>query len=294
MERIINKEHTGIILRQFLKSEMKISSTLLKKLKKDYYAITVNGEHKNVDYILKTGDRVKIDISRLEKINENIKPSEIDIDIIYEDENITVVNKKAGMPTHPSLNHYEDTLANALAYKYKDKPYVFRVLNRLDKDTSGVVVTANNTYTASLLSDQMQNGKVQKTYIAIVKGKLEGSGIINAPINRLNDTIIKRGVSNDGSPAITEYVSLIACDEISVILAKPKTGRTHQLRVHFSHIGHAILGDSLYGEKSDLIARQALHAKSMEIEDIGRFFAPIPQDMEKVIRRYFGNVEFIS
>ena len=198
------------------------------------------------------------------------------------------------MPTHQSLRHYTDTLANALAFRYKDRPYVFRAINRLDMDTSGVVVTANNRFYADFLCEKLQSGAFHKQYIAIVEGKLDGEGEINAPIIRLEKSIIKRGVSDDGDEAITKYKVLFSCDEISVVLVTPITGRTHQIRVHMAHIGHPIKGDFLYGKECEEIKRQALHAYRLEIDGVGTFEAKLPDDMQNLIRSYFGDDKSIS
>ena len=138
-------------------------------------------------------------------INEFLEPVDLPIDVIYEDENITVVNKPSNMPTHQSLNNHGNTLANALKFRYKEKAYVFRAANRLDKDTSGIVITANNKYYSSIISKMIKNGEASKEYIAVVRGKLVGEGTINAPIDRLGESIIKRIVRDDGEEAITQY-----------------------------------------------------------------------------------------
>ena len=192
------------------------------------------------------------------------------------------------MPTHESLNNHGNTLANALKYRYNEKAYVFRATNRLDKDTSGVVITANNRYYASLLSKKIQNGEVDKEYIALVCGELSGEGVINAPIDRVGESIIKRAVIMTGEEAISKYKVLSSSKELSLVLLTPVTGRTHQLRVHMAHLGHPILGDELYGEKSDLIKRQALHCLKMSINDVGNFYAPVPFDMKDLIKKYFN------
>lgn len=292
MEYVISKEQDGLLLRNFIRNTAKISGGFLKKLKKDENGITVNGVHQNVTYVLREGDRVNLltDDTK-DDIDGKLIPVDIPLDIIYEDENITVVNKPSNMPTHPSHNHYTDTLANALAFRYRQKPYVFRAANRLDRDTSGVVLTANNRNYGAILSQMIKDKKVQKEYIAIVSGRLEGEGDIEAPIARVGKSIIEREVREDGEYALTHYRSLFACDKISVILAFPKTGRTHQLRVHFAYIGHPIIGDEIYGEKSDEISRQALHALKMTLDGIGTFTAPLPSDMRSLAERYFTNVE---
>jgi 23S rRNA pseudouridine1911/1915/1917 synthase len=264
-------------------------------LKKYENSILVNGEHSIVTKRLSKGDVVTLDFTdKEEDVNEYLEKTDIPLDIIYEDENFTVVNKSSNMPTHQSLRHYTDTLANALAFRYKDRPYVFRAINRLDMDTSGVVVTANNRFYADFLCEKLQNGGFHKQYIAIVEGKLEGEGTIDAPIIRLEESIIKRGVSSEGDESITNYKVLMSSDSVSVVLVTPVTGRTHQIRVHMAHIGHPIVGDFLYGKESDEMKRQALHAYRLDIDGIGSFEAKLPEDMQNLIRRYFGDDKGIS
>lgn len=288
MKFIITKKEAGIEIKSFLKN-INMSASLIKKLKKIPNGILVNGKHQNVTYKLQEDDVLEINYDDTEEeTNEYLEPVNIPIEIIYEDENITAVNKGPHMPTHESINNRGNTLANALAYRYKDKPYVFRATNRLDKDTSGVVLTANNKYYAGLLSTKITKGEILKEYIAIVSGRLEGKGTIEAPIKRMGESIIKRIVSDYGEYALTEYEELASCDEISVLLVKPKTGRTHQIRVHMAHIGHPIIGDEMYFEASEYISRQALHCYKMNVLDIGEFIAPLPNDMDKLIRRYFN------
>lgn len=293
MKYVIDKSNSNICIRDYLR-KLSFSNALIKRLKRLPNGILVNLNHQTVRYILKENDILKLCTDDFESdTNEYLEPVDLHFDIIYEDENYTVVNKPGNMPTHQSLNNHNNTLANALMHRYKGKNYVFRAINRLDKDTSGVVVTANNRYYASLLSNKIKEGKVVKEYVAIVSGRLEGSGVINASIDRVGKSIIKRHVCENGDEAITEYKAVYSSDEVSVVLVYPKTGRTHQIRVHMAHIGHPIIGDSLYFEKSDLIDRQALHCLSMNIEGIGVFQAPLPNDMENLLRRYFGDEKLV-
>lgn len=293
MKYIIKKTHEGLDIKAFLRLQG-VSHSLLKDLKKREDGILVNGIHQNVLYKLKENDILELNIYDTEKEeNEFLEPVDLPIEIIFEDENITVVNKPYGMPTHESLNNRGNTLANALAFRYRDKPYVFRSTNRLDKDTSGVVITANNKMYSGILSDKIKKGKIQKSYIAVVEGMLNGSGTIEAPIDRIEKSIIKRVVREDGEYALTEYEVLISSEHYSVVLVTPKTGRTHQIRVHMAHIGHPLAGDTLYGGSDTEIERQALHCLKMNVEGIGEFYAPLPDDINDLIRRYFGNEEFI-
>lgn len=292
MRYIINEKQDKIALKELLKNELGLSTRLIISLKQRENGILVNGRHENVLKILNAGDVVELDFAdKEEDTSEYLEKTNIPIKIIYEDENFTIVNKDANMPTHQSLKHYTDTLANALAYRYRERPYVFRAINRLDKDTSGVVVTANNRFFADVLSRKLKSGGFHKKYIAIVSGRLDTEGKIDAPIKREKESIITRIVSPDGDVATTEYKPLLVCDDISVLLVTPITGRTHQIRVHMASIGHPIIGDDLYGTSSEYIDRQALHAYTLKIDGIGEFKAPIPDDMMELIRRYFENDE---
>ena len=291
MKYVIASNCAGKTIKEFLR-EKGVSGNLLKRLKKIEKGILVNSAHQNVLYRLQENDILELMIEDFDSdTNEYLEPVDLPIDIIYEDENITVVNKPYGMPTHQSINNHNNTLANALCFRYRDKPYVFRASNRLDKDTSGVVITANNRYYASLISKMIKGGQVKKEYIAVVKGRLEGAGTINLPIDRVGESIIKRMVREDGEPALTEYCALMSCDEISVVSVMPMTGRTHQIRVHMESIGHPIMGDALYFEKSCYIDRQALHCLRMDLGELGSYFAPLPNDILMLIRRFFGNEE---
>ena len=293
MKYLIDTESQNITIKDFLRKNH-ISSNLIKRLKKLQNGILVNGSHQNVTYKLQNNDCLEINIDDYsEDTNVYLEPKEIPLDVIYEDENLTVVNKPSGMPTHESLNNRGNSLANALLFRYQNKPYVFRATNRLDKDTSGVVITANNRFYASYLSNMIKEGKVEKEYIAVVYGEIASDGEINAPIGRIGESIIKRIVRDDGEEAYTKYKVLKSSPDASVLLVTPITGRTHQIRVHMAHIGHPIIGDSLYGGESALISRQALHCLRMKLENDREFYAPLRNDISTLIRSYFKNEEFI-
>ena len=289
MKYIIDKNSNNLSIKSYLISRLNLSSRLIRHLKKYYDGILLNGVHSDVNGILKENDVLELDFSdRDDDVNEHLVKTFIPLDIIYEDENFTVVNKPPMMPTHQSLNHYEDTLANALAYRYSDRPYVFRAVNRLDKNTSGIVLTANNKLYAEILASKLKENKFKKEYIAIVEGKITANGEIEAPIARQGDSIITREVRDDGEYALTKYEVIFSCDKVSVLRVYPVTGRTHQIRVHMSHIGHSLIGDTMYGYASTLISRHALHAYKLDIDEVGTFVAPIPEDMLKIIRSYFN------
>ena len=292
---MIGKPYEGKKLKGFLTKELDLSSRLITALKKFEGGILLNGKPVFVNAVLHENDILELDFrDREEDENEFLIKTPMELDIIYENDNFTVVNKSANMPTHQSLNHYTDTLANGLAYRYRERPYVFRAINRLDRNTSGVVVTANNRFFADILANKLKNGEFQKEYIAVVKGRLEGEGVIEAPIRRVPDSIMIREVSPEGEYARTEYKSVLSCNEISILKVRPITGRTHQIRVHMSYLGHPIIGDDLYYTESELIDRQALHAYRLKIKGIGEYTAPIPKDIDNLIRRYFKEYEIIE
>lgn len=305
MKLIIDETFDGKSVLAVLKT-LGFSGTAIKRMKRRECGIAVDGQHVTVRYVLSSGDELYLDADdAFEDENPNITPSDIPIDIIYEDCDVICVNKPAYMPTHTSLGHHTDTLANALCaeYKRRGKPFVFRAVNRLDADTSGVVLLAKSMYSAYYLSRSMMSGQIKKRYVAILEGTLKTDEnvpqTINANIRRVADSIIKREVTfdGDGDTAKTNYTCLYKNDRISVVSAEPVTGRTHQLRVHFSHIGHPIVGDDFYGGTLTMINRQALHAYSLSFlspsggEPI-TVTAPISEDMKAIIYNSFPKAEF--
>ena len=202
------------------------------------------------------------------KNSENIVPVDIKLDIKYEDEDIIVINKGSDMPIHPSLNNYENSLANALMHYYKGENFVFRCINRLDKDTTGLTIVAKHFLSAGILNIAMQNRQIKRVYNAIVKddGRLPDVDTINLPIAREDDTLIKRKVSLDGQRAVTHFKVLKKFEKYSLIEIRLETGRTHQIRVHMSHIGAPLVGDYLYNEDDygKSLVRPLLHSKSLE------------------------------
>lgn len=266
---IINIDNAdGMTVKEFLYDRLNFSTSLVKKLKYAERGILVNGEHATVRRILSSGDTLEL---CLDEQSDNIVPTDLPLDIIYEDEHILAVNKPAGMPTHPSHNHYTDTLANAVMHYYAKlgEPFVFRAVNRLDADTSGIVLIAKNKHSAHLLSALMQSGGFRKRYTALLHGILEGDGEIDLPIKRADGSSMLRCVtlpdSKGSKRALTRYKVIAHKSDTTLVSAEPVTGRTHQLRVHFSHIGHPIVGDGLYGnaEDDDMSARLALHCTSL-------------------------------
>ena len=289
----------GLTIKEVLINELGFSKRAITSLKAKPDGILINGEHATVRAKIKENDILTINSDDEVNNEEKLIPSLVLPDIIYEDNDIVAVNKPPFMPTHQSQGHFYDTLANSLAYYYKlqDRPFIFRSVNRLDRNTSGVVLVAKNRLASSKLSNQMKNDGISKSYIAILQGELEhDEGIITTHIRRKQESIILREVcdkTDDSKIAITSYKILAKKNGLSLVLATPITGRTHQLRVHFAHLGAQILGDDLYGNSSNLIDRHALHAYQLcfthpETNEKTELFAPLQCDMQAIIDEYFG------
>lgn len=271
-------------VKEVLKIELSMSDRLLLKLKK-LQKISLNGKIVYVHHPIQKGDIIRCDLE-YEEDNSNIVPTFLPLSILYEDEGYLVIDKPAGIPVHPSCDHYADSLSNRVRYYFdqiglKKK---IRPVNRLDKDTSGLVIFAKNEYIQECLVKQMQTKEFIKKYVAIVNGHLENKkGTISAPIARKENSIIERCVNSNGETAITHYQvfsqgkieellqnkNFNKMNTLDVVECILETGRTHQIRVHMAHIGHPLLGDTLYGSSSPLISRQALHCYQM------RFIHPI-------------------
>ncbi len=273
-------------INSILQNELKISSRLLYKLIK-LNKIELN--HKPCD-TRKTGnleDTITVNFD-YEEDNSNIVPTKMDLNIIFEDDWLLVVNKPAGIAIHPSVLHYSDSLCNGIRF-YFDKIGLkkkIRPANRLDLNTSGLVVFAKCEYIQECLINQMKNNQFKKEYLAVCDGIFnEKSGTINLPIARKENSIIERCISENGQTAITHYEVLKEFDNYSLVKCSLETGRTHQIRVHMSAIGHPLLGDTLYGSISDLINRQALHCYNLQFihpvynNDLN-FFGDLPNDFK--------------
>lgn len=278
-----------INLKELLKSHFQISDRLLAKLK-NAQKIFINGEKVSVRASLKTGDLVEVNLDFLEN-NSNIVPTKMELDILFEDETMLIINKPAGVPVHPSMDHFEDSLSNGIRFYFDEigLKRKIRPVNRLDKDTTGIVIFAKNEYVQECLVKQMKKNTFVKEYIAVCSGSFDcKAGTIDAPIARKEDSIIERCVSEAGDKAVTHYEVLKNVNNYSVVKCILETGRTHQIRVHLAHIGHPLLGDTLYGTSSPLISRQALHAYKVKfIHPISlksiELTAKIPNDIENII-----------
>ena len=287
----IADEHVKV--KTFLKKH-DVSKGLLAKIKFAGGSILVNDTPQNAIYLLDIGDKVTIDIPREDGF-ETLRPISKDLEIIYEDDHFLIVDKPAGVASIPSANH-SNTMANYIKAYYIHSGYEnhqVHIVTRLDKDTSGLMLFAKHGYAHARLDKQLQSRSIEKRYLALVKGSgdLEKEGNIIAPIARDEDSIITRRVAKGGKYAHTSYKILEQYGNIYLVYIHLHTGRTHQIRVHFSHIGFPLLGDDLYGGSlSDGITRQALHCHSLNFynpfngEEVGRA-SPLPDDFQTVINK---------
>lgn len=270
--KFIVKNNNYSSINQILKTELHISSRLLQKII-NLKHVYLNNKIVDTRSSVNLGDIILVDLDFNEE-NENIIPKKIDLDIVFEDDAFLIINKPPKIATHPSILHYDNSLSNGVKYHF-DKINLqrkIRPINRLDFNTSGLVVFAKNQYTQEYLISQMKADIFQKEYLAIVEGHFaKKSGMINLPIARKENSIIERCISSTGQTAITIYEVIKEFSDFSLIKCILKTGRTHQIRLHMSAIGHPIIGDSMYGISSDLIDRQALHSSKIS------FFHPILQ-----------------
>ena len=275
-------------INQILQNELSISSRLLYKLIKSQ-RILLNGNICDTRNHSNVGDTLIVDFN-YDEDNSNIVPTKMDLDIIYEDEWLLIVNKPAGVAIHPSILHYSDSLCNGIRFYFdsiglKKK---IRPVNRLDLNTSGLVIFAKCEYIQECLISQMKDHLFKKEYLAICDGIFENKyGTINLPIARKKDSIIERCISDDGQPSITHYEVLKEFSNYSLVRCILETGRTHQIRVHMSAISHPLIGDSLYGSLSDLIDRQALHCYKLKFlhpitKKFMDFCGEIPLDFKKL------------
>ena len=294
MERIItytiDNASTGLRIEQYLRRRG-YSYQNLARLKKMRESILLNGAWTYMRTAVKDDDILTVHIQEPES-SPNIPPVKLPLDIVYEDEDIIVVNKPAGMPVHPSLNNYENSLANGLMYYYQEqgKPFIFRCTNRLDRDTSGLTVVAKHMVSSSILSSMGMRHEITREYLAIVRGALKPSeGTIDAPIGRTGSSLIERKIDfENGERAVTHYRVVEEQNGHSLVSLILETGRTHQIRVHMKYIGHPLVGDYLYNPDMEYIDRQALHSHRLSFThpvtgEKMEFTAPLPADMRKIL-----------
>lgn len=285
----ISTEYNGHTLLSFLK-DIHYSSQIITHLKRTENGILLNGKWGRVRDVLHTGDELTIRLIE-EDSSENIVSTNLPLSIVYEDEDILVINKSADMPIHPSQGNYDNTLANAVAYYYQQQgeTFTYRCINRLDRDTTGLLIIAKHMYSASLLSEMVANHEIHREYLAIATGEVPKEGIIIAPIGRVDGSTIERHIDDvHGDYACTHYRRLTYNNGYSLVSLKLETGRTHQIRVHMKHIGHPLPGDFLYNPDFSVIGRQALHSHKLSFKHPingtnMEFTAELPNDMKQII-----------
>lgn len=289
MDRIfhyqITENEQGTTVLDFLRKKG-FSRHILSSMKADKEALTRNGQRIGGREQLLAGDYFRVRL--LETVDsDGIVPVSMPLSILYEDEDILVINKPADMPVHPSIGNYTNTLANGVAayLDAKDEHSPFRCINRLDRDTSGALILAKNAFSAAVLSTQMRNRQIRRTYLAVVEGITPPNGTISAPISRVDDSVIERHVDFlRGEPAVTHYERLEVKNEHSLLEIHLETGRTHQIRVHMGYIDHPLPADYLYHPEYDCFKRQPLHSLQLEfrhpVTDKSMcLLAPVSEDM---------------
>ena len=287
---LISDKDAGFTIEQNLRHRG-YSAKNITHLKKTPESVLLNGIWVHMTHHLTSGDELVIRIVE-EQSSERVPPVEHPIHIVYEDEDILVIDKQAGMPIHPSLNNYYNSLANALAWYFEQqkKPFIFRCVNRLDRDTSGLTIIAKHVVSATILSSMNARREIHREYRAIVRGHLTPeSGVITAPLGRKDSSIIERTVDFDhGEKAVTYYQFLEEKNGHSLVSLRLGTGRTHQIRIHMKYIGFPLVGDYLYNPDMEYITRQALHSYRLTFLHpiTGQkmdFTAPLPDDMKKIL-----------
>lgn len=259
-------------LYSYLTKIRQISEKALKRIKKDG-TVLVNGVPSLLKAVVCEGDRILL-IYPPEKKSQYLVSEDVPINIIYEDEDILVLDKQAGICVHPTKNYSCGTLANGILFHWEmnGENSVPHFVNRLDKDTTGLILVAKNTYNAQQLFKQQKEGIIRRSYLALVKGEMQSeNGTIDLPIAREDNPTIKRIITEEGQPSKTHYIVNERLPGYTLLTLQLETGRTHQIRVHLSHLGYPILGDTLYGGDSTLLDRQFLHAFQLA------FYHPVQQ-----------------
>ncbi|MGP4041156.1 RluA family pseudouridine synthase [Gracilibacillus sp. D59] len=285
----VNKQYDGLLLREYLLQVRGISRRILTAIKFEGGKLLVNNSNVTVRHQLSESDVVEV-VFPPEKRSELLVPEPIPIDIVYEDDDVLVLNKAPHMATIPSYHHPSHTLANGIIYHYNQQhiPYTVHVVTRLDRDTSGLLLIAKHRYSHSILFQDQHNATVNRRYQAIVAGQLtEKKGVLAYPIDRAPNSIIERMVSSTGKKAVTHYQVKEELEDTSLVEIRLETGRTHQIRVHFSSIGHPLIGDSLYDGDTTKLQRQALHCHKLAFnhpltKERMEFEIPLADDLEEV------------
>lgn len=286
----VTEAGNGVKIRDYMKDELNLSGRFIRNSAMGQ-RLMVNGKEVRLSYKLSEGEEIQVKVTKEE--NQDIQGENLNIQVVYEDDDLLIVNKPPFMVVHPTKSHPTGTLANGVIYHFRQNEdnSIVRLVSRLDRDTSGLIMIAKNQFSHMSLAKSMEQNLIEKSYIAIVHGHLkEKEGTINRPIGRPTNETIKRAVLEDGQESITHYNVIDEYKEGSLVQLLLETGRTHQIRVHLSHEGHPIYGESLYSEFNDeeLIDRQALHAFRLKLphprsREILEFHCEMPEDMKKLV-----------
>lgn len=287
---IIDSNEAGMTIKQYLRVKHQFSRRLMTRLTREKNYIRVNNKQRRIDYRLQANDCLTVTFP-VEQIGARMIAEQIPLEIVYEDEHFLIIDKQSNIAVMPSFNYPTGTIANGILgyYEKKQLPYTVHVVTRLDRNTSGLMVIAKHHYSHSLFAKMIQEQTLVRKYTAIVEGQMQTTqGTITAKIGRAQDSIIKRTVTPTGKPAITHYHVQTVTNNYSVVHIRLETGRTHQIRVHFSYIGHPLVGDDLYGKACEGIARQALHCHELQfVHPITKksmiFQAKLPADMQALL-----------
>lgn len=307
MKRIIHydvpEESAEMLVKDILHRHFGLSARQVSRLKFRTDGILVNGERVTVRRVLKAGDRLSLCLETEEQGSNHLEPVPGPLDFRYEDDDMLVLCKPAGIVVHPSHGHYNDSLANRLVchYRAKGQHLVVRPVGRLDKDTSGLLIFAKHAAAAACFDRQRREGTLRRTYLALAEGRPAPlRGRIDAPIGRRDDSLILRQVRADGEAAVTDYEVLLPGKEYSLLKLTLHTGRTHQIRVHMAYLGHPLLGDPFYGTEASFgMRRSALHSAQIDCcrpfsQTPLVFRCPLPEDMRLLTERLGSPPVFIE
>ena len=281
----VTKEEAGVSLLEWLRDKG-CSRQVLAHLK-NTKGLFKNGERPFAKEPVRSGDQIKLRLTE-EAGSEGIVPVCLPFSVVYEDEDLLVIDKSAGLPVHPSINHYENTLANGIMWRCREKGeyFPFRCVNRLDAGTTGLLIIAKNMFSAAVLYSAMKERKIKRTYLAVASGEIREPGTVDLPIGRVSDSVIERCIDQEhGERAVTHYEPLAYGNGCTLLKLQLETGRTHQIRVHMKAIGHPLAGDYLYAPKDCSAERPLLHSRSLEFAhpvtgEQMKLTAELPEDMK--------------
>ncbi len=286
----VTEEEAGVSLLEWLRDKG-CSRQVLAHLK-NTKGLFKNGERPFAKEPVRSGDQIKLRLAE-EAGSEGIVPVCLPFSVVYEDEDLLVIDKPAGLPVHPSINHYENTLANGVMWRCQQtgEPFPFRCINRLDAGTTGLLIIAKNMFSAAVLYSAMKKRKIKRTYLAVASGEIRKPGTVDLPIGRVSDSVIERCIDQEhGERAVTHYEPVAVCKvpgngSYTMLRLQLETGRTHQIRVHMKAIGHPLAGDYLYAPEDCSADRPLLHSRSLEFthpvtQEPMKLTAELPEDMK--------------